>query len=79
MWPELDSNIVTKNYPIQAMATVKVHMKKERKRLQSTKKQPPPQTIKTKQEEKESNDRTLYYFHPLKNQISRQMEWCAAR
>ena len=46
------------------MATVKGHTKQGRQHLQSTKKQPPPQTIKTAQEEKKSKYHTLDYFPP---------------
>ena len=47
------------------MAKLKGHMKQERQHLHYTKKQPPPQTIKTTQEDKESRDCTLYYFPPF--------------
>ena len=54
-----------KTLPTHVMATVKRHTKQERQYFQSTKKQPPPQTIKTTQEDKESRDCTLYYFPPF--------------
>ena len=56
MWTGVYANIVSKNIPTHVIATVKGRMIKERKHLQSKKKQPPPQTIKTEQEEKESKD-----------------------
>ena len=51
-WPGLDANIVSKNLPTHVIATVKGHMKRDIQHLQSTKIQPPPQKIRTAQEEK---------------------------
>ena len=59
MCPGLDSRIVSKNPPTHVMATVKIHMKQEIQNIQSTKKQPPQQTIKKSQEDKETKDHTF--------------------
>ena len=53
-----------KNLPTHVISTVKSHIKQEIQHLQSTEKQPPPQTIKKTQEEKESKDPILDYFTP---------------
>ena len=48
-----------KKIPTHVMATLKGHMKQEIKNIQSTKKQPPQQTIKKSQEDKETKDHTF--------------------
>ena len=63
-WPGLYAKIVSNDLSTHKIATVKVHTKQERQRLQLKKKQPPTQKTKTAHEEKEFKDRTLDYFPP---------------